>query len=455
MPVQPPGPESRIYRPVELNNEVRLHLEAGFPRLWIQGEISNLARPASGHLYFTLKDARAQLRCALFRGNARGLGFKPENGQEVLVRGRLSLYEPRGDYQLIADGLLEGGAGALQAAFEKLKARLQAEGLFDAEAKKPLPQWPRGISLVTSASGAAIRDLLKVLGERWPAARVRIYPSQVQGERAAEELTAALEAADRHGFGEVIILARGGGSLEDLWSFNDERLARAIFAARTPIVSAVGHESDFTIADFVADWRAPTPSAAAAAVTPDGPALARSVEQFDRRLRRASERVLNDRAQAIDELVRRLASQRPGRRLAELDQRLTGLAQRARPAIGRAISQPERQLEGLATRLVARHPKRQLDRLEPELERAEARLARAIDTRLKQLSQRLGAAGRALGGVSPLAVLDRGYALVRDPEGQAMTERDQFKKGIKINILMHGFEVDAQIESSPRKARLK
>lgn len=455
MSISAPGPENRIYRPAELNQEVRLHLEAGFPRLWIQGEISNLARPPSGHLYFTLKDARAQIKCALFRGNAGGLGCRPENGQEVLVRGRLSLYEPRGDYQLIADGLLQAGAGALQQAFEALKKKLSAEGLFDEARKRALPEWPKRISVVTSPSGAAIRDILKVLAERWPTARVRIYPSQVQGDSAPAELIRALQAADAQQFGDLILIGRGGGSLEDLWAFNDEQLARAIAAARTPIISAVGHESDITIADLVADLRAPTPSAAAAAATPDGPALRLQLARLDNQLQRSMRSGLDRQTQAVDHLARRMAGQHPGRRLEEMQRINHQLGERARQAMLRTLHQRNQQTGGLAMRLKAHHPSRRIGQLAGELKGHGIRLERAMIRSLNQSGERLAGLARALNAVSPLNVLERGYAVIRNTDGQPMTDRRSFIKNYKINILMHDFEVDAEVVSEPRDARLK
>ncbi len=455
MSVQAPGPETHVYSPVELNREVRLHIEAGFPRLWLAGEISNLARPPSGHLYFTIKDARSQIRCALFRGNAAGIGFKPENGMEVLVRGRLSLYEPRGDYQLIADGMLEGGAGALSQAFEALKKKLEAEGLFDESHKKPLPKWPRRISVVTSPSGAAIRDILETINQRWPGADVRIYPSQVQGEAAPAELIRALSAAERHRYGDVIILARGGGSLEDLWAFNDEQLARTIHALETPIVCGVGHETDFSIADFVADVRAPTPTAAAVAATPDGPALRLQLDRLDQQLSRAMDQSLQRRMQGLDFVERRLARQHPERRLDELARRNGELSRRAEIAVRRQIESRERLLSGHLARLSACHPRRQIERAERDVGSLKLRLDRAAKSRLERAGERLGSTLRALNAVSPLAVLERGYAVVRDPEGQALTQRDQIKKGSPINILMDQFEVDAEVTSEPRERRLK
>ena len=455
MSLAAPGPETRVYRPAELNREVRFHIEAGFPRLWLSGEISNLARPPSGHIYFTLKDARAQIRCALFKGNASGVGFRPESGMQVLVRGRLSLYEPRGDYQLIADGMLEAGAGALAQAFEALKKKLESEGLFEEAHKQPLPRWPERISVVTSPSGAAVRDILQTLGRRWPRAQVRIYPSQVQGETAPAELVRALEAADRHGFGQVILLARGGGSLEDLWAFNDEQLARAIHDCATPVISGVGHETDFTIADFVADLRAPTPTAAAVAATPDGPELLVQLGRHDARLARGIQQVIQRQMQRLDHADGRLRQQHPARKLDELSRRREELSRRGELAIKRQIDSRQRQLHGLESRLLARHPRKQLDQLEQQLGALRARLLRATRHSVERREQQVAAVVRSLNNVSPLAVLERGYAVIRDPDGRAVTERKQFQKGNRINLLMHDFEVDAEVVTAPRDASLK
>ena len=342
MPVSPPGPETRVYQPVELNREVRVHLEAGFPRLWVAGEVSNLARPASGHWYFTLKDGHAQLRCALFRGQRGNVTGQPGNGDQVLVRGRISLYEPRGDYQLIADAMLPAGAGALQQAFEALKNALHKEGLFDPALKRPLPAYPATIAVVTSPSGAAVRDIRTTLKRRWPAARVLVYGAPVQGEQAAAGLIAALDRVTRDARADVVLLARGGGSLEDLWAFNDEALARRMRAMPMPVVTGIGHETDFTIADFVADLRAATPTAAAEAATPDGPALRRQLAALSRRLGRAESRRLQHEWQRLDALDRRLAAGHPGRRIADARARLDALHRRGLRG-GRAAQRGEGQ----------------------------------------------------------------------------------------------------------------
>lgn len=451
MPIPAPGPESRIYGPAELNQEARIHLEAGFPRLWVRGEISNLARPASGHLYFSLKDARAQIRCALFRSHAGGLGFRPNNGDEVLVRGRLSLYEPRGDYQLIADGMLAAGAGALQQAFEALKRKLEQEGLFEPERKKPLPAWPARIGVVTSPSGAAVRDILNVLAQRWPLARVRVYASQVQGDQAPDELVRALRAADADGFADVLLLARGGGSLEDMWAFNDERLARTISGLSTPIVCGVGHETDFTIADFVADLRAPTPSAAAAAATPDGPALGRQLSGLSDRLIRSSLRRLDQHSQGLDYLTRRLHAKHPARRLTELAERREMLRRRLHRVMTHRLDTAENLATLLQRRLLTASPYRRLEILKARLETLERRLALAVSRQLDALQSRLAAQTRALDSVSPLSVLDRGYAVVRDEDGTALTRIEQFRKGQGVTLSLRHFEVAARITADPKR----
>lgn len=454
MRISPPGPENRIYRPSELNQEVKLHLEAGFPRLWIEAELSNLVRPVSGHLYFTLKDPRAQLRCALFRSSTGNVGFKPENGMKVLVRGRLSLYEARGDYQLIADAMLEAGAGSLQQAFEAIRNKLEQEGLFDESGKKPLPAWPKTIAVVTSPTGAAIRDILKVLSQRWPAAEVRIYPTLVQGESAAARIASALQAADRHGLSDVILLARGGGSLEDLWAFNDEALARAIADCSTPVVTGIGHETDTTIADFVSDLRAPTPSAAAAAATPDGPALRTRLVSLDRRRQRGIDNHLNRQSQTIDYLSRRLDQHQPGRRLKEIGQRLGSIDTRLLRAQRARIERYQRALEAAGQRLNSRHPARQIERAQTAASQLHQRLVRSQRLVIDRSGTRLEHLLRQLNAISPLQVLERGYAVIRNDDGQALTKKESFSSGIKINILMDGFEVDAEVLTEPGPARL-
>ncbi|MEM1411945.1 MAG: exodeoxyribonuclease VII large subunit [Pseudomonadota bacterium] len=413
-----------VYTPTELNREVRLHLEAGFPRLWIEGELSNLARPASGHLYFTLKDEKAQLRCALFRGNARSLGFRPENGQLVQVRGRLGLYEPRGEFQLIADTMEEAGEGRLRAAFERLKRQLQQEGLFDAQAKRPMPEAPRRIGVITSPSGAVIQDMLQVLGRRWPLAQVRLYPVPVQGAEAPPAIVRALEAANRSGWAQALILGRGGGSLEDLWAFNDEAVARTIHASSIPLVSAVGHETDVSISDFVADLRAPTPSAAAELLTPDLGDWRRRFDQLGEQLSRRVVGRVEALAQRLDETTERLRQQHPQRRLRQQRQELEALAQRAGVALERFVQEQQRRLPPLAGRLNATLP-----------------------LLVPRRQQQLQALARTLHAVSPLPTLERGYSVtLDDASGATLRSIDEAAVGQVIRTRLADGTFRATVE---------
>ncbi|MBV8307428.1 MAG: exodeoxyribonuclease VII large subunit, partial [Gammaproteobacteria bacterium] len=295
-----------VYSVSRLNREVRVLLERGLGVLWVEGELSNFSQPASGHWYFSLKDRDAQLRCAMYRVKNSLVGFTPRAGMQVLVRGRISLYEPRGEFQLIIEHLEEAGVGALRREFERVKARLAADGLFSAERKRALPRFPRRIGLITSPSGAALRDVLKILARRYPPASVLIYPSPVQGAAAVPTLVAALASASSRAECDVLILARGGGSLEDLWAFNDERVARAIHACTVPVVCGVGHEIDFTIADFVADARAPTPSAAAEMVVPDRDACLEALARSAQRLEGGVRRELRGLRARLEAIARRL-----------------------------------------------------------------------------------------------------------------------------------------------------
>src|SRR6187401_2979093 len=349
-PARPAG-ERDIYTVSRLNKEVRLLLESGLPMLWLEGGISNFAAPASGHRYFSLKDSQAQVRGAMWRQRNSMLRFRPKEGMAVLARARVGLYEPRGEYQLIVEHLEESGEGALKREFEKLKARLAAEGLFDAERKRPLPAVPRCIGVVSSPTGAAIHDILRVLRARFPAARVLLYPTAVQGAAAVPEIVRAIEAASRRNECDVLIVSRGGGSLEDLWCFNDERVARAIAACRVPTVSGVGHEVDVTIADFVADVRAPTPSAAALAVVPDKQTWLEALAQLEQRFAGAIGRALRRQLLAVNTLVQRLQISHPGARLAQHAQRLDDLELRMRLALRATVSSKQQQLETFSTRL--------------------------------------------------------------------------------------------------------
>jgi len=314
--------QQAIYTVSQLNSEARALLETAFTQIWVEGEISNFAAPHSGHWYFSLKDEKAQIRCAMFRNSQQNLGFTPKNGAQVLVRARVSMYEARGEYQLIADFMEERGEGKLRRAFEALKKKLETAGLFDEKYKKPIPIYPKQIGVITSATGAAIRDILTVLQRRCPHVPVIIYPTLVQGAAAAPAIVSAIQLANQHNQCDVLILARGGGSLEDLWPFNEEIVAQAIFQSQLPLISGVGHEVDFTIADFVADIRAPTPSVAAEMATLDKADLLLALKRDAQRITRQVQLKLTRDKQQLDWLEKHLAQQHPKRKLAEKMQQL-------------------------------------------------------------------------------------------------------------------------------------
>ena len=429
------GPAPAVFTVSALNQVVRELLEEGLGTLWVEGEVSNLARPASGHIYFSLKDDRAQVRCALFRGQQRGLATLPVEGMHVLVRARVTLYPERGDYQLVVQHLEEAGEGALKRAFEALKARLAAEGLFDAAAKRPLPALPRRVGVITSASGAAIRDILTTLRRRCPAIPVRIYPVPVQGEGAAQAIAAALALAGRRRDCDVLILARGGGSLEDLWAFNEEVVARALRACPVPVVCGVGHEVDVTIADLAADRRAPTPTAAAELVSPDGEALRGAVSQLRGRLLRLMQDRLASSAQRADGLAARLVH--PAARIRHHRQRLADLAVRL-AGTPRVFLAPRRAaLERQWLRLQRASPRQRLRLGSERLAAARERLRLLVAARLERARDRLAAAGAHLEAVSPLAILGRGYSLLRrEADGRLVTRHDQVRPGDRLRATL-------------------
>lgn len=394
----------------ELNHQVRHLLEVSFLQVWVEGELSSFSRPSSGHWYFTLKDKKSQIRCAMFRGNNQRVTKAPREGDQILIRGKVTLYESRGDYQIIVESLEPAGLGALQQAFEALKQKLQSEGLFETERKKPIPTLPRHIGIVTSPTGAAVHDILTVLKRRCPGIPVTLYPTAVQGAGAAAEIVQAIHNAERHGVADVLIIGRGGGSLEDLWPFNEEVVARAIAQCPLPTVSAVGHEVDFSIADFVADFRAPTPSAAAEHLAPDQAAWLRTLDQQRHRLESVMTRLLRNMNQQLGHLSQRLRD--PRRELQVYQQRLDEQEVRLQSAIRQRLSQLEQQLSQQRQRLGAQSPGRVLaERLE-RVNRLGERLNRELYWRLNEHRERLAHAAQALQLVSPLATLDRGYAIV-------------------------------------------
>ena len=431
-----------------LAREARAVLEGSFPLLWVEGEISNLSQPASGHLYFALKDPAAQIRCALFRNKRLLLGFRPANGQQVLARVRVTLYEGRGDFQLVVEHLEPAGEGALRLEFERLKRKLAAEGLFDAALKRPLPAFPRRVGLITSPSGAAVRDLISVLGRRFPALPLVVYPARVQGEGAAAELVAMLALANQRAECDVLILARGGGAMEDLMTFNDEDLARAIRASAIPVVTGVGHEIDFTIADLAADHRGATPSAAAELVSPSAPHLRQRLAAYEQRLIQAQ-------AQRLEGLRRHwLAAERHLRLLhplAELErrqQRTDDLERRLGEAMERRLRALRHRRDLAWSRLHHLSPAHRLAGLAQRLANLEGRLRR-LPTRLIALRrEHLAGLALALDALSPLGTLARGYAILRRvPEGEVIRDAAQVAEGDLVEARLGRGGFTARVEA--------
>jgi exodeoxyribonuclease VII large subunit len=447
-PSLPPRPDRDIYSVSRLNREVRILLERGFGSLWLEAEISNFARPSSGHWYFSLKDAAAQVRCAMFRQRNMLCAFTARDGQKVLVRARIGLYEPRGEYQLIVDHMEDAGLGALKRQFEELSARLSSEGLFAVERKRPLPSLPMRIGVITSPTGAAVRDILHVLARRFPAAAVLIYPVPVQGAQAAAEITAALELAGRRAECQVLILARGGGSLEDLWAFNDERLARAIVASPIPVITGIGHEVDFTIADFAADVRAPTPSAAAELVVPDAQEWLDAFVQFATRLQRCMRRRLEDRRERLRWLIGRAALVSPTARLGAQAQRLDELDQCLVRAMRRRLQEHGERLRWLSGRASLVSPSARLKLQLSRLEGLEQRLGRSWRQAMSSRREKLLPLLRTLHAVSPLATLERGYAIVSLESGDILRDAADAKPGTLIEARLARGRVRARVEGA-------
>jgi exodeoxyribonuclease VII large subunit len=434
-----------ILTPSSLNRLVRDLLGDVFPQVWIEGELSNVAKPASGHLYFTLKDSGAQVRCAMFKPKTAALRFRPVDGMQVLLRAKVGLYEPRGEFQLVAEYMEPAGEGALQREFEQLKARLDAEGLFAPARKRALPRYARRIGVITSATGAAVRDVLSVLGRRWPLADVEVLPVPVQGREAPPAIVTMLNKASASGRYDVLLLTRGGGSLEDLWAFNDEAVARAIHASAVPVVSAVGHEIDFSIADFVADLRAPTPSAAAELLVPDAVAVGRHLQQLQQRLITLQQRQLQAQAQRVDHLLARLQTQQPQARLARDRERLLHLQHRLGAVLREQSQLRQTRLERLHARLLAQHPRAQLSLLARRLAEQDQRLRRAMTYTLERQQTALRHTGHALHAISPLATLERGYAILFDETGQVVRSVAAVSEGDTVNARVSDGELSLRV----------
>lgn len=419
-----------VFTVAQLNRATSQLLAEYFRTVRVEGELSNVSTPSSGHLYFTLKDSHAQIRCAMFRNQQRSLRFKAENGKQVIVTAQVSLYEPRGDYQLIVEAMQLAGVGDLQQAFDELKRKLAAEGLFDTVHKQALPVLPNAIGVITSATGAALHDILTVLKRRFAAIPVIIYPVAVQGEQAKYEITKAIAIANQRAECDVLIVGRGGGSLEDLWAFNEEMVARAIFASDIPIIAAVGHETDVTIADFVADLRAPTPSAAAESASPDYAHWLSHFVQLEQRLQSVLQRKLSQHQQTLDYLNKRLAQQSIEQKLARNHQRVEALERRLTQAMQSKLHHQHSLLAVKSAQLWQYNPAVSIQHYQQRLSYTHQRLLSASEQQFKQHKQRLASASQTLHAVSTLATLNRGYALTIAPKsGQIIRSTAQLNVG--------------------------
>ena len=448
-PASRPSRERDVYTVSRLNREARGLVEGSLGSIWLEGEISNFARPASGHWYFSLKDDAAQVRCAMFRQRNAGLGMVPKDGMQVLVRARASLYEPRGEFQLIVDHLEESGEGELRRRFERLKRQLAAEGLFDSARKRPLPRLPRRIGVVTSASGAAFRDILQVLRRRFAAVPVILYPVSVQGAGAAGQIAAAIALASARAEVDVLVVGRGGGSLEDLWSFNEEAVARAIVSCAIPVVSAVGHEVDVTIADLAADVRAPTPSAAAELIVPDADEWLRALATGEQRLASAWRRRLAAWRDGLGWARKRLSQLHPSLAIERQLQRLDDLATRLAAGIRGQLAMSGHRLAARRAELVSLSPQRQLSGLAHRFALLQARLSPALAARVELARSRFHGTSRALHAVSPLATLERGYAIaLRAADGAILTDSGQAPPGTDVELRLSRGRLRARVSAS-------
>jgi exodeoxyribonuclease VII large subunit len=427
----------------QLNRQSKELLETYLHNVQVTGEISNLSRPASGHWYFTLKDQRAQVRCAMFKGRTQYLKFIPKEGEQVVVTATVGLYEQRGDYQLIVNNMQSAGEGALKQAFEELKMRLHQEGLFNPEFKQPIPRHPKHLGMVTSPTGAAIKDVISVLKRRFPSLPVAIYPTQVQGQEAGKQIAQAIERANRDQICDVLIVGRGGGSLEDLWPFNEEVVARAIYNSQIPIISAVGHEVDVSISDYAADLRAPTPSAAAELVSPDRFEWLGRVEQLERTMMRSIQNRLSQQRFHLLQLIKRL--RHPKAQLQENMQRLDMAQMRLHNSMQATLVGHKDRLNQLNNQLQQHKPDTQLALLQQQTNSLQQRLHHAMKMQLHELQQRLAQKADVLNAVSPLSTLSRGYAIVTTQDGQAVRNSQQVKTGTKVYAQLHQGRLNCEV----------
>ena len=425
----------------ELNKTVKGLLEKEFPFIYVEGEISNFSRPSSGHWYFTLKDEKAQIKCAMFRNQNRLVPFEPENGQQVVLYGKVTLYEGRGDFQIITTSLEVSGDGELRRSFERLKVSLQKEGFFDQKKKKAIPKFPNNIAIITSPTGAAIKDIFSVVYRRFPALGMTVIPTQVQGEEAVPQIVDAIETANKEQSSyDLILLSRGGGSLEDLWAFNTEPVAKAIFNSSIPVVSAIGHESDFTISDFVADLRAPTPSSAAEQITPDAKMIKNDISETSDRLIRAARRVTDSRQSELSHLMRRI--RHPSSRLNEFSQRLDDLERRILSRISNLLRIKKSKL---AERKIST-PIQKIQQVNDRAKQLSRLMSQSYATLIKNRQASLNEKSSQLEALGPLATLKRGYAIVSDEtNGKIIRNSDEITEGEKLEIRLSGGALTAQV----------
>jgi len=447
-----PSSQENIFSVSTLNRSVANLLEQEFAWIWVEGEISNLAQPASGHIYFSLKDNTAQVSCAMFKGRNRTLTFQAENGNQVLVRAKVSLYQPRGNYQLIVDRMEEAGDGALRRQFEQLKIKLAAEGLFDETTKQDIPELPQGISIITSKTGAAIHDVLSVIERRFPSIPIKLFPVPVQGKEAAAAICNAINLIDEHVAKgdlncDVILLVRGGGSLEDLWSFNEESVARAIYDCTIPVVSGVGHEVDVTIADFVADFRAATPTAAAETVTPDQDSWLQSFDWYQQRLHQMMKDKLERHQEKIQWLHRRLNQQHPENQVQLSRERANELIRRLLRANHLSLKTEQSRLKTNQVRLFAQNPTQQLKNQQQSVNYLATRLQQLTVNLFTEKKFQLSHTARTLNAISPLQTLERGYSITLNKKGTAITSIEQVKPNDTIETRLHNGSIFSHVES--------
>ncbi|MEC8644181.1 MAG: exodeoxyribonuclease VII large subunit [Pseudomonadota bacterium] len=425
----------------ELNKTVKGLLETEFSFIYVEGEISNFSRPSSGHWYFTLKDEKAQIRCAMFRNQNRSVPFEPKNGQQVVLYGKVTLYEGRGDFQIITSSLELSGDGELRRSFERLKASLQKEGFFDQQKKKAIPKFPKKIAVITSPSGAAIKDIFSVVYRRFPALSMTVIPTQVQGEEAVPQIVNAIETANKqNSLYDLILLSRGGGSLEDLWAFNTEPVAKAIFSSSIPVVSAVGHESDFTISDFVADLRAPTPSSAAEQITPDAQMLKNDILETSDRFIRAARRAIDSRQNELSHLIRRI--RHPNSRLNEFAQRLDELERRMLSQVSNLIRIKKSKL---AERKI-QSPIQKIQQINDRVKQLSRIMTQSHATLMKNRQASLSERSSQLEALSPLATLKRGYAIVsEEANGKIVRNSEEIAEGEKLRIRLSNGALTAEV----------